>query len=155
MMGMEEKAGGRPLMLGGWPGKGVSAGDKGKLLYTQHTRDAGRDNGGRNTSTFIQNNNHQKKKKKKQQQRHLWLFLCLRSHFVVQVVALMYHSTHIIPSLMYHYLLMLGTIFSSFSSYTGVDFICGAYLRRHLTFLEAEFGSRGQFSHHCQTTKLN
>lgn len=31
-------------MLGGWPGKGVSAGDKGKLLYTQHIRDAGRDN---------------------------------------------------------------------------------------------------------------
>lgn len=45
MMGMEEKPGGRPLMLGGWPGKGVSAGDKGKLLYTQHIRDAGRDNG--------------------------------------------------------------------------------------------------------------
>lgn len=43
MMGMEEKPGARPLMLGGWPGKGVSAGDKGKLLYTQHIRDAGRE----------------------------------------------------------------------------------------------------------------
>lgn len=148
-MGMEEKPGGRPLMLGGWPGKGVSAGDKGKLLYTQHIRGAWRDDG-EETSTFIQN-----KKTPKKQQRHLWLFLCLRSHFELQVVALMYHSTHIIPSLMYHYLLMLGTIFSSFSSYTGVDFICRAYLRRHLTFLEAEFGSRGQFSHHCQTAKLN
>lgn len=42
-MGMEEKPGARPLMLGGWPGKGVSAGDIGKLLYTQPTRDAGRE----------------------------------------------------------------------------------------------------------------
>lgn len=34
---------GSPLMLGGWPGKGVSAGDKGKLLYTQYTGGAVRD----------------------------------------------------------------------------------------------------------------
>lgn len=113
MMGMEEKPGGRPLMLGGWPGKGVSAGDKGKLLYTQHIRDAERDNGEETQGLSFG------KKAKKQpqtpppppknkQQRPPWLFLCLRSHFVLQVVALMYHSTHIIPSLMYHYLLMLG-----------------------------------------------
>lgn len=71
---------------------------------------------------------------KKRQPR---LFLHLRSHSVVQVVALMYHSTHITPSLMYHYTLMLRTIFFSFSSYTSVDFICRAYLLRHLTFLES------------------
>lgn len=45
MMGIEEKPGARPLMLGGWPGKGVSAGDIGKLLYTQPIHDAGRENG--------------------------------------------------------------------------------------------------------------
>lgn len=43
MTGMDEMPGGRPLTLGGWPGKGVSAGDKGKLLYRQHTGDAARD----------------------------------------------------------------------------------------------------------------
>lgn len=147
MMGMEEKPGARPLMLGGWPGKGVSAGDIGKLLYTMPSTMQGERIGKKHKHFHSKNN--------KKQHRQLWLVLCFRSHFVVQVVALMYHSTHIIPSLMYHYLLMLGTIFSSFSSYTGVDFICRAYLRRHLTFLEAEFGSRGQFSHRCQTTKLN
>lgn len=37
MAGMDEMADGRPLKLGGWPGEGVSAGDEGRLLYTQHT----------------------------------------------------------------------------------------------------------------------
>lgn len=71
MTGMDEMADGRPLTLGGWPGKGVSAGDKGKLLYTQHTGGAARDyggggggwelGGGGGTDTFIQkkqNNNN-------------------------------------------------------------------------------------------------
>lgn len=35
---------------------------------------------------------------------------------------------------------MPRTIFSSFSSYAGVDFICRAYLRRHLTCLESRGG---------------
>lgn len=112
-------------------------------LHTIHRWCGERLGGERNT--FIQ----------QQEENKPWLFLCLRSHSVVQVVALMYHSTHITPSLMYHYMLMLRTIFSSFSSYTSVDFICGAYSCRHLTFLEAEFGSGGQFSCHCQTTELN
>lgn len=68
MMGMEEKPGGRPLMLGGWPGKGVSAGDKGKLLYTQHIRGAGRDDGEETQALSFktkqqQKNNNQKKPK--------------------------------------------------------------------------------------------
>lgn len=33
MTGMDEMPDGRPLTLGGWPGKGVSAGDEGKLLW--------------------------------------------------------------------------------------------------------------------------
>ena len=37
MTGMEEMPDGRPLTLGGWPGEGVRARDKGRLLYTQHT----------------------------------------------------------------------------------------------------------------------
>lgn len=37
MTGMGEMPEGRPLTLGGWPGEGVSAGDEGRLLYTQHT----------------------------------------------------------------------------------------------------------------------
>lgn len=45
MTGMDEMPDGRPLTLGGWPGKGVSAGDEGKLLYTQHTGGAARDYG--------------------------------------------------------------------------------------------------------------
>lgn len=47
MTGMDEMPDGRPLMLGGWPGKGVSAGDKGKLLYTQHTGSAAKECKGR------------------------------------------------------------------------------------------------------------
>lgn len=80
-MGMEEKPGGRPLMLGGWPGKGVSAGDKGKLLYTQHIRGAGRDNE-EETQALSFKKNKTKNNPKNKQQSHLWLFLCLRSHFV-------------------------------------------------------------------------
>lgn len=35
---MEEMPDGRPLTADSWPGReGVSAGDKGNLLYTQHT----------------------------------------------------------------------------------------------------------------------
>lgn len=35
---MEEMPDWRPLMVDSWPGReGVSAGDKGNLLYTQHT----------------------------------------------------------------------------------------------------------------------
>lgn len=149
MTGMDEMPDGRPLTLGGWPGKGVSAGDKGKLLYTQHTSSAAKECKGRgakkqkqkNTNSFIQ-------------KRQLWLFLRLRSRSV-QVAALMYHSTPITPSLMYHYTLMLRTIFFSFLSYAGVDFICGAYLRQHLTFPQSRGGGDwllgGQFSRHCQT----
>lgn len=32
MSGMPD---GRPLMVGGWPGEGVRAGDEGRLLYTE------------------------------------------------------------------------------------------------------------------------
>ncbi len=45
MTGMDEMPDGRPLTLGGWPGEGVSAGDEGKLLYTQHTGGAAGDGG--------------------------------------------------------------------------------------------------------------
>lgn len=47
MTGMDEMPDWRPLTLGGWPGKGVSAGDKGKLLYTQHTGSAAKECKGR------------------------------------------------------------------------------------------------------------
>ncbi len=56
MTGMDEMPDGRPLTLDGWPGKGVSAGDEGKLLYTQHTGRAARDYGGEHKNTFIQTN---------------------------------------------------------------------------------------------------
>lgn len=36
MTGMGEMPDERPLMLCGCPGEGVSAGDEGRLLYTQH-----------------------------------------------------------------------------------------------------------------------
>lgn len=40
MTGMGGMPDGRPLTIGGWPGEGVSAGDEGRLLYTQHTNGA-------------------------------------------------------------------------------------------------------------------
>lgn len=84
MTGMDEMPDGRPLTLGGWPGKGVSAGDECKLLYTQHTGGAARDYG-----------EEHKHFHSKRQQPVISLFG--KSHCVVQVVALMYHSIHISP----------------------------------------------------------
>lgn len=37
MTGMDERPDWRPLTVIDWPGDGVSAGDEGRLLYTQHT----------------------------------------------------------------------------------------------------------------------
>lgn len=39
MTGMDEMPDGRPLTLGGWPGKGVSAGDEGKLGVVRMRRE--------------------------------------------------------------------------------------------------------------------
>lgn len=44
MTGMGEMPEGRGLTLGGWPGEGVSAGDEGRLRYTQHTVGAAKEN---------------------------------------------------------------------------------------------------------------
>lgn len=87
MTGMDEMPDGRPLTLGGWPGEGVSAGDKGRLLYTQHTGGAARGKNERRTQTLsFKKSNH----------RHFFLF-----HKVILllewVVALMYRSIHISP----------------------------------------------------------
>lgn len=73
MTGMDEMADGRPLTLGGWPGKGVSAGDKGKLLYTQHTGGAARDYGGGGWG-WGQRHFHSKKTKQQQQQGNYGYF---------------------------------------------------------------------------------
>lgn len=61
MTGMDEMPDGRPLTLGGWPGKGVSAGDEGKLLYTQHTGSAARDYGEEHKHFHSKKNNNNKK----------------------------------------------------------------------------------------------
>lgn len=58
MIGMDEMSDGWPLTLGGWPGKGVSAGDKGKLLYTQHTGSAARDYGEEHKYFHSKKGNH-------------------------------------------------------------------------------------------------
>lgn len=58
MIGMDDMPDGRPLTLGGWPGKGVSAGDKGKLLYTQHTGGAARDYGEEHKNFHSKKDNH-------------------------------------------------------------------------------------------------
>lgn len=77
MTGMDEMPDGRPLTLGGWPGKGVSAGDEGKLLYTQHTGGAARDYG--------EEHKHFHSKQKKQ----LWLFLSFQKKVILLFVLLL------------------------------------------------------------------
>lgn len=62
-------------------GKGVSAGDKGKPLYKQHTRDV--------ASDYWEEHKHFHSKREKRQP---WLILYENSNSVVQVVILMYHS---------------------------------------------------------------
>lgn len=64
MTGMGGMPDGRPLTMVGWPGEGVSAGDEGRLLYTQHTHGA-----------VI----HPKKKKKEKKQP--WLHLPFTKSF--------------------------------------------------------------------------
>lgn len=84
MTGMGEMPEGRPLTLGGWPGEGVSAGDEGRLLYTQHTGGAAREDGEEHKQF------HSKK-------ATFAISFFPKSHCLVQVVALMYHSIHISP----------------------------------------------------------
>lgn len=88
MTGMDEMADGRPLTLGGWPGKGVSAGDKGKLLYTQHNRRCGE----RLRGWGVGGQRHfHSKKTTTTTTKQPWLFLHWRSHSAVQIDALMCH----------------------------------------------------------------
>jgi len=78
---MGEMPDGRPLMLGGRQGEGVSAGDEGRLLYTQHANRVERANGEEHKQV------HSKTKQ-----------LTSQSNSAVRVVALMYHLIHISPT---------------------------------------------------------
>lgn len=81
---MGERPDERALMWGGWQGEGVSAGDEGRLLYSQPGGGAG--TGSRQTQTLSLKD------------KLLLLQLLLQSHCDVQVVALMYHFIHISPT---------------------------------------------------------